>query len=84
MLKNNPFQKLKSTTASTVALNDELVTYRFLEGQEEQGPLVISPLQPDVMLTAWIDSNRALLQKKTSDLRWNIISWFSDRFGSRF
>jgi alpha-ketoglutarate-dependent taurine dioxygenase len=64
MLKNNPFQKLKSTTAASVALNEELVTYSHLEGHGNEGPLVISPVGPDVVLNAWIDSNRDLIQAK--------------------
>jgi alpha-ketoglutarate-dependent taurine dioxygenase len=64
MLKNNPFQKLKSTTAVSIDNNEELVSYSFLEGHEEEGPLVIKPILPDVLLTAWIDANRELIQKK--------------------
>lgn len=64
MLKNNPFQKLKNTTAATVAMNEELVSYSFLHGHENEGPLVIKPLEQDVVLTAWIESNRDLIQEK--------------------
>lgn len=64
MLKNNPFQKLKSTTATSIAFNEELVSYSFLGGHDGEGPLVIKPVQADVVLTAWIDANRDLIQKK--------------------
>lgn len=64
MLKKNPFQKLKSTTATSIAHNEELVSYSFLDGHEGEGPLIIKPVQSDVVLTAWIDANRDLIQDK--------------------
>lgn len=64
MLKNNPFQKLKSITAQNIDANQELVSYSFLDQNQERGPLIIKPLQSDIRLTSWIESNRALIQSK--------------------